>query len=335
MGITIGGFSQDIRTLIVNGEEKYRLHVEGAGVKYAKGWVDFNYNLIKDGSGNTIDYRSASSGTCWSNMYAFLEDGFYSYGNNKWTFQGSNLSSFNNLTSTAANFQGWFTAPKGGKQIKTIEDLKKYTNIFALSAKKTIPQVTLYAHWKIKTYTITVYNITRHTTDNSNGAFSSFYFRGRRVSSRYINLEVPYNTEAISYIYRVIQSPRYITWACRELDGTRLQQALRQGPQKFLGWHTSETGGGSQITYSYYVTNNISFYPKFQCIVIWPPVRWSDGACTGSGYRTYNPPMSLSVAKSDPPESSADSEHRGVWVYSADYFPLQSANTNVVSWRQT
>lgn len=37
MGITIGGFSQNIRTLIVNGEEKYRLHVEGAGVKYAKG----------------------------------------------------------------------------------------------------------------------------------------------------------------------------------------------------------------------------------------------------------------------------------------------------------
>lgn len=337
MGLKIND-NDIVRQLIINGEEKYRLEImgeEGSGLKYAKGWIDFDLNLINDGSGNSIDYRSpySSSDSWWSSIYAFFADGFYAYQNNSWIYKGLSLN-FNNLISNAATFKGWYTQDKGGMKIENITDLHKYTKIFAKSSETSLPKVTLYAHWEIRTYKLRVYNITKHTADNKHSATSSFYYRGFRTQRQYIEFTVPYNTNAITYINENIDSPKYITWAYDELDGTALQQKLRQGPQKFLGWYTSATADGSDIYKNYYVTSDVNFYPKFQCIVIWPVIRWPRGGKSGSGYWAKNPPMTLSEAKRDPPNPSADSSHRGRWVYDADYFPMLSANTYVVDWEQ-
>lgn len=355
MSILIGGVNKNnppsMRTLMLDGNQKYRLVISDqyrSTLVYAKGWIDFDPNPIKDGSGNTIDYYGQlSNNEYWASLHAFYDDGFYAYNSSSstWLKIGSALTGTNTLFSTAANFNGWYTKSSGGDKIDSIEDVYRYTNLFNHKNSTSIPRITLYAHWTIKQMTVYVNNITRYNSSNEyETAISSFKYNGYRTMAT-VTLQVPYNTELISYLRKKISSPQYITWARYKLDGTSQQQALRNGVQSFIGWYTSGNGNGTIWT-DYYVTNTVNIYPQFSALVIWPKVKFPTvtvggitywGGTSASGYCTFNVPASKGSAihwweteRGNTATNEIPDPWGGYRVYDNCGFPLGSANTAII-----
>lgn len=362
MSILIGepnnsGNVSTIRNLIMGGDkdnadfEKYQLIIDNgysSKLVYAKGWINFDKNLIKDGSNNLIDYHNLQP-----DIYAFYDDGFYRYDANTeiWTSEGSNLSSFNNPTSTAAVFNGWYTEKNGGVKVNTIEDIWRRTDLFKHKSSLSIPTITLYAHWSIKTYTVYVKNITRTCFGNNyKTGRSSVWHEGRRKTGQIVLRKIPYNTEIISYINSIISNPTYITWAKDTLDKTEHQQNLRSGKlQPFLGWYTSEDGRG-KVWDSYYIkTDEVSMYPQFNALVIWEVVFFPrnriqriDGDTTytyeyyggnsGYGYASKNPVLPLSYAKAREPNTfQGEGYDVSEWHYDNSYYDAGSPGIKLES----
>lgn len=347
MSILIGGTNETnppiMKELIVgsgasgDSSEKYRLVVGDqyrSTLVYAKGWINFNPNPIKDGSGNIIDYYGQlNNNEYWMNLYAFYDDGFYAYSSSNWLKVGSTLAGTNTLFSAAAIFNGWYTEPSGGNKIESIEDVYRYTELFNHKNSTSIPEITLYAHWTIKQMTVYVHNITRYNSNNENEtATSSFIYNGYRTRMT-TTLQVPYNTELIGYLNKKIKSPQYITWARYKLDGTPLQQALRNGVQNFTGWYTSSDGNGTVWT-NYYVTNTTNVYPQFLALVVWPRETFFNRGYTGSGCYVHVAPFTLEEAKNGEPDADGGG-YSGYWSYTDSYFPLGSSATYVAGWRQS
>lgn len=325
--------NHEMRTLIVNDTEKYRLMANNT-LMYAKGQIKFDLNLPKDGSHNLISY-SYNHDKDRSEIYAFYNDGFYRKNNdNSWTFRGNNLISINSLTSEAANFDGWYTEPDGNNKVNSIEDVFRKTNLFKYNDNISIPKIILYAHWTIHTYTVYINNITRTSESNKTGS-SSFYYQGhQRFGTLQLN-NIPYNTEIISYIGSKISNLKYITWAKDRLDRTEYQQLLREGQlQPFIGWHTNNNSNG-QILDFYHVTNTTNLYPQFQALVIWPRTSFYNNGNSGYGYSHRIPPFSLNKAKEGEPEGG-NNMYYGNWTYDESKFPLGSSGTYVVglNWGQ-
>ncbi len=286
---------------------------------YAKGKVNLNLNWPKDGSGKKIDYSSRDNNMP-SSVYVFYKENcfFYKSGNSYSRYyyykkdssvpegivstlsqlletQGSNIW---NIVDPAGShhilkFKGWYTAKKGGKKVETIDDIDKKTNLFKYNSTNKLPEITLYCQWEIKTWVIKVHNITRKCDKNlKKKSTSSFEYYDEKTkkwiktTDTAVFKKVLYGTNIISFLNKNIKNPRYITWAYDALDGTKQQQALRSGPQKFLNWCYSDWGspkphytyddfikstdrvaarvlGGSYDGYCYEI------YPYFESIYIW------------------------------------------------------------------
>ena len=188
-------------------------------------------------------------------------------------------------------FRGWYTKKEGGSRIETIDHIAGRTDLFKFHEEEKMPEITLYAHWEVPTFTITVENIERSVgvkvkkngedTIEIKKVHSSFLYKGKkRVKS--VPFQVPYGTEIISYIKKQgIDSPQYITWARGFLDSTKYKEKLRAGPQKFLGWSIkgSENNedennyylrtGYTETYKKLYATKRITLVPQFESIAIW------------------------------------------------------------------
>ena len=174
--------------------------------------------------------------------------------------------------------------------------------------------------WTLNTYNVTIYNITRRDPNNNNiFSQSSFEYidnnkKKLKTGGSVTLTGIPYNTELISYINRYITKPKYVTWARNKLDGTEYQQELRNGPQSFKGWYSTDNGNGS-IYNNYYITSNVNFYPQFAPLVIfyssqdWNKKRYYVGnapwhknqieALAPSGSWSYNLPDPFSLGSAD------------------------------------
>ena len=225
------------------------------------------------------------------------------------------MSDINTLSSSEATFNGWYTQPSGGRQIDSINDVYNYTDLFKYSDVDTLPQITLYARWNLEAYDVTINNITK--IHNGITTKSSFKYKGQQINNSITLYNVPSNTELISYLNDRISDIKYVTWAREELDGTSKQQELREGPQQFTGWYTSSNGNGN-VYPSYNLTSNITLYPQFESLVIWP-----GRAVNHYKYWTHAAPVTLNEARAQAPGDVSE------WDYDTNAFPLGSADTYV------
>ena len=325
------------KALMVNGVEKYRLVIGGNqdqsqtatsdSLKYAKGWINFDLNLIRDGSGKWIDYKYTYTNNR-KGIYAYYDEGFYRRTDGSWFYEGKDdLLKINNLSSAAAIFEGWYTSPvkDNGKKITSIKDVFRHTNLFDYKHDGSLPQITLYACWKIRTYTVTI-------KSPPNGQFSMWY-DGRRTSYARMS-NIPYNTEIISYINSKVSNLKFIVSHASILDGTQFQQDLREGRAPyFLGWATSgRVSSKKSMIGSRYIKNDIELYPQFFPILLWPrrdfDYQWQEGNTTyhewghtGYGYYCDLPSISYNRAKSKIKEAKGNNR-LGWELHSTDGWPL-------------
>lgn len=302
-------YQKPIRQLIVNNSERYRLVIKNT-LMYAKGKINLDLNWGYDGSGESCDQYYGSflikkAMTRFSEVYAFYGDGFYSLHYKKYPHE--KLSDFiNNVIKEHPSyfksptdsyypwpltFKGWYTEKEKGRKIETIEDLFDYTDLFDFKENKTMPEITLYAHWELLECTIKVHNIRRR------GAKSSCEYNGKWTDkSTVATFKVPYRTEAISYVNARIKNFKYITWAEDSLDGTNWQQSLRAGPQQFIGWTINDyvTVGSSIFFTKMPVERNIDLYPGFETLMIWKQCK-VQGKKYGGVFKVYSGVRSSSI----------------------------------------
>ena len=333
----------EIRILIVNDVEKYRLMADNTLI-YAKGWINFDINLPKDGSGNLISYNYEYN-TNRNGVYAFYEDGFYSKdANDSWEFKGSYLLSINNLTSVAADFKGWYTERDGGKQVNSIKEIFEKTDLFNYNKNTSIPQVTLYAKWEVHKYTVYVDNITRYA--NGREGRSSIWYDGRKRFGTIELRDILYNTEIISYLNARMSNAIFISGARNMLDRTPQQQPLREGVQSFIGWHTTNNARGNTLSNYRITEDGVHIYPQFMALVIWPRVYFPRVTVNGvnywdgesaSGYAVISPEFTKGQAIYKwenefgfPAWNDIPDPWSGSRNYDGAGFPLGSADTAIV-----
>lgn len=211
-----------IRKLIVDENdqqvEKYRM-VQGTNLTsktsgqliYAKGKINFNLNLPKNGSNETIlryvDWNVPKS------VYAFYDDGFYSFGfynyyyrndhlyakwiNEYQKYEHDNLEFFitkdspistQSVSDTAYYwnaeqfpFLGWYTekgkqsnGKPAGKKVTDINSVLKNTTLFDYKNDNKMPEITLYGHWDMPKYTLIIRNITRTYTNTKKKKYTGY-----------------------------------------------------------------------------------------------------------------------------------------------------------------
>lgn len=267
---------------------------------YAKGKVNFNLNLPEDGAGNTISWKRNGTKVHLTSVLAYYNEGFFENVYFPLTL-GEELT-FNNLTSEEATFNGWWTSKTGGTQITTVSGTTKSlihdTDLFDEKDTATsLPEVTLYAHWTLKKFTVTVHNISR--TGGGQTSKSSFIYNGKRINRTSTRIEVPYNTEIISYVNERFTDPKYVSWGAQYLSSVKRKQ-LNNGAQSFLGWTLADPGkwlpdkpvnpdntGEIKILDSFNITTgDIHLYPAFKTIAIWKNTKFS-GLTVGNKYKLY------------------------------------------------
>ena len=290
-------YEQKIHNLIVNDVEKYRLVKNSNTLVYAKGKINFDLNdryLDSNGQEHFVLNRRFS----WDwrkipeSLFAFYEDGFYYKDNKKQSsFNQCELPSLTEMMKTKwitddgwrgitpITFQGWyFSSSTREWKIDTIKDVYTHTDLFNFKSDTSLPEITLYAKWKIPTYTLTVHNITKYGY-NKRIAKSSFYDKQKKKtfkgdSSRFT---ISYNTDLKKFLKNNISNVKYRTWAYDALDGTRNQQSLRKGPQKFLGWSNEQYvydngfkchGPTNFDLASSTIPARVDVYPQFKTIIV-------------------------------------------------------------------
>lgn len=341
--------NQDIRELIFNNKERYRLEYNNK-LLYAKGKINFNLNLPKDGSNNIIKLDTNLDKIAYSNtsnsfsLFAFYDDGFYEqvpqwFGDSLWNKKGSNLNSFCTLKTIKnwAIFDGWYTEkinsskrPPSSKKIETIKDINTKTDLFKYSSSTSIPTITLYAHWTVKTVTIIVNNIERYSLEifeTSLDRYSSFSSKSHfwyKSGSQWIKKTggskkfsgVLVGTDIIKYINSQIKNPRYISWILKyyenhynrygkrvarsyldvSLYNQKVKEQLRSGTyQEFLGWSNSQV---ADRWFNIYVaglkenetTKTFNFYPIFQTLICWPHVKNMKNGSIGGSHLSTRNP---------------------------------------------
>ena len=308
-----------IRNLIINGVERYRLEVRRTdsykidsdysnSLMYAKGKVNLDLNWPKDGRGEI------QKGNDWkfpSDIYVFYkEEGFFykdwdgSYRRYSFGFDYDPAYNYRILEKLSelvtlycapyyskdyyyylpagTKFKGWYTTKTGGKKIETIRDIANNTNLFDYKKTNVLPEITLYGHWELPTYTLKICNISRKNTKSSFEYYDEKTKKWIRTSGTVIFKKVLYNTNVHSFINKKIRNPRYITWAYSALDGTSEQQELRAGPQKFLGWTTKKKempGDHSATFYGVsFIWRDETLYPIFSNLIILKQSRLSEGS---------------------------------------------------------
>lgn len=310
-----------IRSIITNEMEIHKQHysdpqpeisrvVVNDELIYAKGKVNFDLNLPEDAAGNIISWKRNGTNVHLTSVLAYYGEGFFENvyfpltvygGTTKSPFLGEELT-FNNLTSEEATFDGWWTSKTGGTQITTVSGSRKSlihdTDLFdEKDTAISLPEVTLYAHWTLKSFTVTVHNISR--TGGGQTSKSSFIYNGKRINKTSTRIEVPYNTEIISYVNERFTDPKYVSWGAQYLSSTKKKQ-LNNGVQSFLGWTLADPGkwlpdkpgnpdntGEIKILDSLNITTeDVHLYPAFKTIAIWKKTKFS-GLTVGNKYKLY------------------------------------------------
>lgn len=254
-------FQKPIRELIVNNSERFRLEVNRELI-YAKGKINFDFNLEYKDSNGIVHEIFSHDGNVWYDparwfpkyVFAYYKDGFYSYNNNKYRkhsedsllnkiFANRYVENFRDTIDVGGGikiqFLGWFLSPlkENKNRISSIDDVYKKTKLFNFKKDNELSEITLYAHWGIPEYTVTLYNITR----NRNSGYSFFDYQGQTYSGREHpkSFKIIYNTDMRKYLEDNVTNIFYRTFGYTALDGTSYQQSLRNNPQKFLGWSLS------------------------------------------------------------------------------------------------
>ena len=312
---------KNMHELIVNNVERFRLTINNQLI-YGKCKINFDFNFgYKDSNG--ITHNLFSNLTKWNFpkfVFAYYNDGFYSYNssNNKYKRYSENslLNQifFDDRTDKQSDtwydqdgnsniqFLGWFLSPskESRKRISSIEDIYKI-GLFNFKEDNKLSEITLYAHWNIPEYTVTLYNITR----NSDAGYSCFNYKGQKYVGKDHpeSFKIIYNTDMKKYLEDNVADISYRTFGYTALDGTNYQQSLRNNPQSFLGWSLSSVFAdrlGNLPINSYYSTvtiqslykksendrYRINLYPQFTPIVILKYGELPDGAY----YRSYTTP---------------------------------------------
>ena len=342
-------YDHEMRTLMVNGIEKYRLVINNESKPlYSKGWINFDVNLPKDGSNTIITYNYVFSNDR-DGVYAF-HDGFFRKDNERWYHLENDLCKINKLSSVAAVFEGWYTERERGQKIESIEHIFKYTNLFKYSPNTSIPQITLYARWKVRTYTVNVENITgKLIKGDSRGGTSrsTIEYNGMMRSGTIVIRDVLYNTDIIPYLRSHTGRKKIIPGIT--LDETEWQQSLREGKlQGFIGWHTLKDAGGATLS-SYIVREDTTIYPQFHAMIVFPRVHmpsvwvgdtfyYESSSAAGCFVRnpglTYN--QAIDVWESALRERGwKDTPYpwngRRTWKEEKGYFPLGSGDVVVIN----
>ena len=308
--------------------EKYRLQYRNDLI-YAKGKINFDFNYIyKDNNGvkHNIINKYALKDSFPSSLYAFYNEGFFFKRSSstreddfyEYVYQSlSEMVKTKQLTekqidrlpgnwkmpyydSDHFTFEGWWTKKEGGKQIDTIAHIKSRTTLFDKKKKDELPEITLYAHWKISKYTLVVHNITRTYTDNKHKkhiGYSSFTVveNGKKKTKkgnakeledrRAVFKDILYGTNITNFLSNRIKNIVYHSWCVHALDGTTQEKKLRSNPQKHIAWSKSnieDISGDVTMKSSFYVkrnvwiedleewsnTNRITIYPQFTPMVI-------------------------------------------------------------------
>ena len=232
---------------------------------YAKGKIKLNYNdKYKDSNG--VEHKITSFNEN-DEIFAFYEDGFYkkdSLGlsredyfclNSSWNNNNS-LESMFSLLNVRGNrrhftenkiyhdygyerpilplskggivFIGWYTDPTGGKKIDSVQDLLRYTDLFGYKDNNSLPEITLYAHWKIPTFALRINNIRRK---GINSSFQFYDIKNKKWTNidSYAKLNgLIYGTNISLFLKNNVRKVTYTSWAQEEIKGL--------SSQKFLGW---------------------------------------------------------------------------------------------------
>ena len=233
---------------------------------YAKGKIKLNYNdKYKDSNG--VEHKITSfNGN--DEIFAFYEDGFYkkdSLGlsredyfclNSSWNNNNS-LESMFSLLNVRGNrrhftenkiyhdygyerpilplskggivFIGWYTDPTGGKKIDSVQDLLNYTDLFGYKDNDSLPEITLYAHWKIPTFTLRINNIKRRGVSSSFQFYDTKNKKWTTINSSYAKLDgLIYGTNISLFLKNNVRKVTYTSWAQKDFK--------KVSSQKFLGW---------------------------------------------------------------------------------------------------
>lgn len=313
------------KTLIVNDVERYRL-VNNNTLLYAKGKILFDLNLIKKGyqseSDKKIDCKKNDG--YQEELYAFFDDGFYTYKKEEWIkHQEKKISKINKPISKSATFKGWYTAPRPSKKktwykIETLEDLKRYSQIFEYSSETSIPTITLYAYWEIKTCEVTFKNITKECDNRT----SRSYIQYKMINGAWAytsgehKIDVPYGAtleEALS-----APPPNGLGWGERKnpkryspyyvvnidtRDNDYNDWLLKNKYAFWRGWNIVKKGANGAVINEkkYIITEDVTFYPQFDAIVFWKRDSFRNGdigtGWTGCWISEITPPVSLSKAQ--------------------------------------
>lgn len=251
---------KNMRRLIINNIERYRLTINNRLI-YAKCKINFNFNLeYKDTNGithNLFNNNNSRIRNFPKFVFAYYNDGFYSYNrnsSNQYSKYPENLLLnqifFDDRTNEQSDiwydqdgnsniqFLGWFLSSsfEDKRRIRSIKDIYNI-GLFNFKEDNELSEITLYAHWNIPEYTVTLYNITR----NSGSGYSSFNYKGQKYAGENHpeSFKIIYNTDMKKYLEDNITNLSYRTFGYNALDGTSYQQSLRNNPQKFLGWSLS------------------------------------------------------------------------------------------------
>ena len=283
---------------------------------YAKGKINFDLNFPKDGSGNDSIKEYFNNLTdeliVPSSLYAFYKEGFFRKGgtflsNNTVIHLGDSIfykdtkanASLKTLITDwisppiwegeycPATFEGWWTvkANTGGKKIDNIDDVYKKTELFNYKKSSALPEITLYARWKIKTFSLTVKNITRKRQK------SYFTYKDQdtkkwiKTTGSYRFKNLLWGTNIQEFLKQNVKDIKYITWAKNVFSNNEKENQLRRGPQNFLGWVSSEEG---RPAYSR-ITRNVSMCPFFEALFIFRSGRTFWGESVPEEYFCYKP----------------------------------------------
>lgn len=357
------------KKLMVDDVEKYRMVISMPDdnkdkLVYGKGKILFDTNLINikyGGAQKQIDYKSSlKDGKYWKELYGFFDDGYYTYNSKKdsWTKIASaekGLGDVNPLESACANFLGWFTDKN--QKIETLKDLEN--SLFTYRKNDTLPTITLYAHWEIKTFNVTF----RATVNGFNTC--AFWSRNKKkfIEDDCIASEVPYGTTLgevetkwLGWQKKDIEKyyPRYYQYDL--LDSLKWKSSfgitqkqceyiehyynwiIKHAGDFWRGWTKQEDGNGKVLEESYVITKAIDLYPQFDALVYWEsePVYSERGeGGTGSWISHFAPGTKKqkvqNIGKKVPCFKFKKWPVYG-WSYSqSGVFPLKSGQSVIIS----
>lgn len=329
----------DKRHIQLDGINKIRQEEEQENYRlvYAVGSINLNANSLIDGSGKTMAYRTRKSITAYwnveeeSSFYGVQKSNGYFRPTNQTGVMYNNLDQASEVSSAAAEFLGWFTEPEKGRRIQTIEDVREYTNLFDYSSNEKMREITLYAHWKLKTCNLRVHAINTGQSysilwDNE----SKQWIRG--IDTSYITIKnIPYNTNIIHLLNIRFRYPMMVSiYAGQKIfNSADLNTKLESGKlQPFRGWSlykdvTRFDTDRDQTFKAYSIKEDMDIYPQFAPLVLWQ--RAKDGKIKGGMYICPNKASlekrSLDYVKKQAP-SPNKGQYKGRWHYTESAFPL-------------